>query len=156
VRKLIAIFMTVAFVAVGVADAQNKVDQGRPGNQGAWTVALVAGAPPAPGAASIVQTTPQICLTPKHNITSVGLAAGNTPAAQLAARRFITFTNSPENAGSPKVKCRIDGVAPVMGNTNVGDVLTLGSSITYAIGTATVPQCISDTAATAVISFECS
>ncbi len=153
-RKLIAIVTAVMLASgPGVALAQQRCDQGFPGTFGAWSVTLTN--PAAGGVTATVSTTPTTCTTPTHKITSVGVTAVNTPSSQLASRRFVTLTNSPENSGSPKVKCRIDGVAPVMGNTNAGDVLTLGSSITYAVGAAVTPQCISDTASTAVISLEC-
>jgi len=143
----------VAFIAAsaGLAYADSRViaDQGKPGNQGPWPV-TVSG-----GAGGAVSVTPAVCGSPTHKITSVGVAAAVTPAAQLPSRRFITFCVSLENSGNPTVKCRIDGTNPVLGNTNVGDVLGVGDCITYPIPAGVTPKCIADAAATAFTSLEC-
>lgn len=133
-RFLPTVLGVILASAIAVGDV---VDQGRAGSQGPWKT----------GAGS--------CFSPTHSITSVGVASGACPASQLTGRRFIVFCNSPENTGTPKIKIVIDGSTPVMGKTNIGDVLAVGDCITYVIGSGTVPNCISDTAATALTSLEC-
>jgi len=150
-QAIAAILVMLFYSSIGWSQ-ETVCNQGTPGNRGSWLVSLTS------GSVSIgsVNTTPQLCGTPAEKITSVGVTAVSTPSSQLANRRVITLCNSPENPGSPKVKCRIDGVTPVMGNTNPGDVLTISSCITYPISASVTPSCISDTAATAVTSIECS
>lgn len=135
-----------------------KADQGRPGNQGAWPVAVTGSADG--GAYATVYTTPAKCAAGDggfsyHKTTSVGVASGATPSAQTAGRQYITLCNSLQNAGNPMVKCRIDGTTPVMAVANAGDVLGIGDCIVYPIATAITPLCIADTASTNVTSFEC-
>jgi hypothetical protein len=131
-------FLAAVMLVGGSASAQtSKVDQGGPGTQGPWL------------------QTPPVCLAMVHTVTAVGVAATNCPASQLTGRRFIILCNSAENAAAPKVKIRIDGTNPVMGVTNVGDVLAVGDCVTYYLRAATVPKCIADTASTAVTALEC-
>ncbi len=112
-------------------------DQGSPGKQGAWAI------------------TPGICFSPAHKVVSVGTTATACPATTLAGRRWIEICNSAENAGTPKVKVRIDGTTPVMGIANPGRVLSVGDCSVFAVSDATVINCISDTAATGVEILEC-
>lgn len=137
---LLAAVFTGAF-----ADAQSRViaDQGKPGTYGPWAVT-----------ATVVASSAS-CASPSNKVTSVGVASGNTPSAQLASRSAIMLCNSYENSGTPLVKCRIDGGTPAMGAATPGDVLYKGDCVIYAIGAAVVPKCISDTAATATTSTEC-
>ncbi len=102
-----------------------------------------------------LRTISGLCASRLHTSTVVGVAAGNTPAAQLAGRRYVTLCNSLQNTGTPLVKCRVDGTSPVMAVTNAGDVLGLGDCIQYDIAAGVVPSCISDAAGTNVTSFEC-
>lgn len=141
-----------ALLVVGVSWAQSSIraDQGLPGKYGPWPVSVTG---VIPGAS--VPVTPAQCVLSANKNTSVGVASTTTPAAQLAARRYIVFCNSLQNAGNPLVKCRTDGVAPVMAATNPGDVLGVGDCILYPITAATIPLCISDAAATNVTSWEC-
>lgn len=141
----IAIAIGLAFAVM--AWANQLVDQGKPGQFGPWPVTTAAD--------SGISVTQQQCGAMTNAITSVGVAAVNTPASQLSGRMFITLCNSLQNAGTPLVKCRTDGTAPVMAATNAGDVLGIGDCITYPISSSVVPSCISDTAATYVTSFEC-
>lgn len=103
-----------------------------------------------------VSTGGRICTTPRHADTTVGsVQALNCPTSQLANRRFITLCNSNENTGSPTVKIRIDGTAPMTGLGNPGDVLATGQCVSYNIGAATVAQCIASASGTHVTSLEC-
>ena len=85
-------------------------------------------------------------------VTSVGTNAVAVPATNAASRVSVLLCNSAENAGSPKVKCRNDGV-PVMGITAAGHVLAKGDCWSTSIASGI--QCISDTASTAVTTSEC-
>ncbi len=133
----------------GLAVAQNTItaNQGKPGSYGAWPVSFSSATP--------AYTTNAVCSSPTHKVTSVGVAAGNTPSSQLATRRFITLCVSTEETTNITVKCRADGTNPVIGETNPGDVLKVGDCVRYDIPASVVPLCISDTATTAVTSFEC-
>lgn len=95
------------------------------------------------------------CIAPVDKVTSVGVTAVACPTVQYASRRVVTICNSAENAGSPQIKVRIDGTAPVFGSGTPGTVLAKGACATFFIQTAIVPKCIADTAATAVSSIEC-
>ncbi len=133
-----------------VGYSQTVANQGKPGTQGPWPVTSTG----SDGGAVIIQ--PVRCTgTGAQKITTVGVAAGNTPSTQLATRVYLELCNSLQNSGNPIVKCRVDGTAPVAAAGNVGDVLGVGDCIRYDIGAATVPQCISDAAGTNVTSFEC-
>ncbi len=130
--------IAVLITSFSFAFAGTKVDQGAAGASNPWL------------------QTPPTCLSPTHTITSVGLTAAACPASQLAGRRFVILRSSPENTGTPLIKIRIDGTNPVMGNTNVGDVLRVTDApIIYYIGSGVTPKCISDTSSTALIGLEC-
>lgn len=92
------------------------------------------------------------CTTKTDTVTSVGVTAVATPAADQASRTSILLCNSSENTGAPLVKCRGDGTNPAMGNTTPGIVLNKGDCVVYNVASI---KCISDTAATAVSGFEC-
>lgn len=172
-KLLLTIFIVLVWVLWmmlgGNAHAQGQlVQQGAPGNYGPWKVTLVPGADGGGtggggggGAVTVsfdggtVQTTPQVCTTSSHKTTSVGTSAVSTPSTQLLNRRYVTLCSSPQNPGVPLVKCRVDGVAPVMASGNPGDVLAPGDCATYAIAATSVPACIADTASTNVLSYEC-
>lgn len=140
--------------AAGFALAQRMViDQGRPGREGAW---------PVTGNVSVsldggMTTTPAPCTTNAHKITVVtSSTAVSTPSSQLTGRRFIVLCNSLQNSGSPILKCRVDGVSPVIAAGNPGDVLGIGDCIQYAIPSSVVPHCISNSGAGInVTSYEC-
>lgn len=102
-----------------------------------------------------VSTGGRICTTPRHSDSTIGTGASNCPTSQLANRRFITLCNSNENTGSPTVKIRIDGTAPVTGLGNPGDVLSQGQCVSYNIGAGITPQCIASAAGTHVTGLEC-
>jgi hypothetical protein len=92
------------------------------------------------------------CNARAQTVTSVGTSAV-TISTTLASRWFTRVCNSVENTGVPVVKCRDDGVNPVLGVANAGEALNTGDCATYYT---TVPiRCIADTAATAVSQSEC-
>lgn len=145
-------------VLVGAAAwaTETTVNQGSPGTRGPWPVVIIGGGTADGGtSSSSVSTTPEICTGNANKNTSVGVAAGNTPATQLTSRRYLILCNSLQNSGNPSVKCRADGTAPVMAAGNAGDVMGIGDCILYPLAAVTVIQCISDTASTNVTSSEC-
>lgn len=154
--------LAFGLLVAAIASAQVAVNQGRPGTQGAWPVTGVGGSSTSTGVdGGVVQTTPAKCAQTAadggtlHKNTVVGATAANVPAAQTAARIWIEICNSLQNSGNPILKCRVDGVAPVAASTNPGDVLGIGDCAHYAIISSNVPQCISDTAGTNALSYEC-
>lgn len=151
--------LVLAAVAVGAPPGTPVVaHQGAPGKFGSWPVTVT-------GSVYVVTdggfgggssgSAYVACTTPTSKITSVGVTSGNTPSTQLTSRKSITLCNSLQNTGTPLVKCRFDGVAPVMTASNPGDVLGVGDCITYNLADTVVPQCIADAAATYVTSLEC-
>jgi len=111
----------------------------------------------ADGGSVAVTSTQATCNSPTHTTTSVGTSAVNCPGAQLAGRYSIVICNSLENpgAGSRVIKVRIDGVNPVIGAGNPGDVLGVGDCIPYFITSAIVPRCIASLANTQATGLEC-
>lgn len=102
-----------------------------------------------------VVNTGALCGSPTHSVVSVGTSAADVPGSQLSNRRFVVICVSNAETSAVIVKCRVDGTAPVSGESGVGDVIRNGDCVTYAIGSGTTPSCISDTASTAVTAFEC-
>jgi len=102
-------------------------------------------------------TTPRQCSNPVPSDTNIATAgtAVSVPATAASARRFITICNSPENTGTPKIKCREDGTAPVMGLGNAGDVLNVGDCVPYTVTDQQTVSCNTDTNATHALSLEC-
>jgi len=111
----------------------------------------------ADGGSVAVTSTQATCNSPTHTTTSVGTSAVNCPGAQLAGRYSIVICNSLENPGSGAriIKVRIDGVNPVIGAGNPGDVLGVGDCIPYFITSAIVPRCIASLANTQATGLEC-
>ncbi len=162
----------IIWLLIGVAWAQNRVisNQGKPGNEGAWPVSVVGVQPVIPaaiagpdGGAVIVQgsTYPSQCAQVArdggvlHKNTVVGTSAVPVPAVQTALRAYIEICNSLQNAGTPILKCRVDGTAPVMAVTNAGDTLGVGDCRVYPNASSVAPQCISDASGTNALSYEC-
>lgn len=89
------------------------------------------------------------------------ISCGTTPAAapisRTAGSSGLEVTNSPENAGSPKVKCLADpsdgGVG--FGATNPGLVRSPGESIYFALDPTHTVICVCDTPATGLTATEC-
>lgn len=157
-RRLLVLVGFAAIVTLGDdGAAQSKVDQGRPGNQGPWPVSVAGGTVTvlvtADGGTTYVA--PAQCSGMAHKVASIGVAAGNCPATQLANRRYVVLCNSLENVGTPTVKVRTDGTDPVTGVAAAGDVIGVGDCLQFDVSAATVPRCIATVAATAVHSYEC-
>lgn len=102
-----------------------------------------------------------VCANATQGLAAVGTTAVAVPTSALPGRKSLRVCVSLENAGSPKVKCAL-GSVPVMGfaatdaGTPIGDVLAPGDCFTYSVDTSTLVRCVSDTAGTGVITFECS
>ena len=129
-----SVLMLVTAAGVAVAQPQVSANQGAPGRQGAWPV-----------------TTP--CVTVVETVTSVGTTAVAVPTTAQSARKLILICNSSENTGSPVLKCRADGTAPVIGTAAAGQALAKGDCVSYS--TTVAVRCIADTAATAASASEC-
>lgn len=97
----------------------------------------------------------RVCTTTAQSVVSVGVTAVTVPAASLQGRRSLVVCNSAENVGSPKVKCLIGGTAPVMGAANPGQVITVDGCFPFGLASTETLKCISDTAGTAVTTYEC-
>lgn len=158
--------LVVSFLAALVAAAQSTmiVNQGAPGNQGPWKVTCTncsSGGSDAGTTVNITfdggfigQVTPIYCSTSSVNaVTSVGTSSTATPAATATARVSILVCNSLENTGVPLVKCRDDNTAVALGVGNPGEAINPGDCIMY--NSKVGVRCISNTAATAVSTFEC-
>ncbi len=146
--KTIPLIAAVVVLA-GAAIAETvTADQGKPGTKGPWPVTVTSGG-------GTVPTYPAVCTTRANKVTSVGVAAGNTPSTQLASRYYVQLCVSQEETANPLVKCRADGSDPAIGEATPGDTLRAGDCVMYAVAAGVVPRCISDTAATAVTSWEC-
>lgn len=96
-----------------------------------------------------------LCGTPRQTVTVVGLVAVPVPASPLANRWWIDVCSSIENVGSPVVKCRFDGVDPVIGAGSPGDALAKGDCVRYVPPLGTSVKCVADTGGTAVTALEC-
>lgn len=158
----------VCLMAVA-AFAQQKVDQGRPGNQGPWpvtctncssTVIIDGGLTSAVyfDGGYIGQTADYQCSNDsafKNNI--VGSTAVAMPIdGGLPGRLYVRVCNSLQNSGNPLVKCLFGpGLTPVMAVGNPGDVIGTGDCVTYPARSDAGVTCIADTATTYVPSFEC-
>lgn len=156
-RRTFITILVVALVGCSIAWAQSKVDQGKPGVQGPWPVAIVSGGG---GTTTLVADGgiaiyPLACRgTSPHGYTSVGTASTNVPAAAAAGRYYVRVCLSYEASGQPQLKCRTDGTPPAFGATP-GEVLAPGDCVTYALAAATNVACIATAASTPVSTFEC-
>lgn len=140
--------------------AQTKVDQGKPGTQGPWPVTCTncggggGGSGWTPDGGFIGQVTPVYCSAASVNAaTAVSTASVAVPAATTATRVSILVCNSLENTGLPLVKCRDDNTAVALGVANPGETINPGDCIMY--NSKVGVRCISNTASTAVTTFEC-
>lgn len=149
-KKTIAVILLTMLSMGGYALAQQLVDQGQPGTQGAWPVSI------AGSSSSVVSTQPRTCTASSaHKTTTVGGSSINVPAANTASRIYIVVCNSPQNASTAVVKCRSDNTAVVYASGNPGDVLQFGDCVTYSASDANTIRCIADAAGREVITYEC-
>lgn len=84
---------------------------------------------------------------------SVGTSVVSMPAT--AERVSIAITNSARNTGMPGLTCRCDGVAATSAVTSPGATLYPGDTVVCNVPPDAGVNCISDTAATNTVTFEC-
>jgi hypothetical protein len=151
-RRWVPFLVAVFFVgAIAWAQSTVKADQGRPGNQGPWSVQV------AFDGGFTGTTAPYACnIASPNKVTNVLAASLATPSSAQAGRKWISVCNSVQNAASRVVKCRADGTAPVFAAGNPGDVLGVGDCVTYTIPSTQNVLCISNSGAgTDVQTYEC-
>lgn len=154
-KKIFLVVTVLTFVAH--AQTTTVVNQGKPGTQGPWPVTFSF----APDGGGAIPVYSMICKQADndggtlHKLVTVSGTAVNVPTASATGRVYVEICNSLQNTGNPSVKCRADGVAPVMAAGNAGTVLGLGDCVQFAASPYNVVQCIADTANTNVTSYEC-
>ena len=156
-RRTLITVLFVALLGCSLAWAQSKVDQGKPGSQGPWPVAIISGG----GGTTTLVADGGIAVYPlactgasPHKYTSVGTVSTNVPSATAAGRYYVRLCLTYEASGQPQIKCRTDGVAPAFG-ASPGEVLSPGDCVTYTLGAATNVACIATAASTPVSTYEC-
>jgi len=101
-----------------------------------------------------VNVTVPYCTVSRSSAVSVGTSAVTVPAdGGLAGRWLVRVCNSVRNSGQPTVTCATGGATPDAGLLSDGEALQPGDCAVYTTGGAV--SCISDTAATAVSTWEC-
>lgn len=105
-------------------------------------------------------TSSPMCAAAVQSVVVVGVTAVAAPTTPLSGRKVVRVCVSLENVGSPKVKCAIDshpvmGFAVTDGGSPVGDVLQPGDCFAYPVDTTHSLKCVSDTAGTGVVTYEC-
>jgi hypothetical protein len=100
--------------------------------------------------AGVSVTVPSCTVSQDFN-TTVGTSSVTLSA--LAGRWMTRVCNSARNTGNPIITCTSDGTTPTIALTSVGETLEPGDCTVYTSGTAV--RCISDTASTAVTSWDC-
>jgi hypothetical protein len=98
-----------------------------------------------------VSVTVPSCSAVQDFNTTVGTSSVTLSA--LAGRWMTRVCNSARNTGNPIITCTSDGTTPTIALTSVGETLEPGDCAVYTSGTAV--RCISDTASTAVTSWDC-
>lgn len=88
---------------------------------------------------------------------SCGTTPAVVPTSRTAGSAGLEIVNSPENSGSPKVKCDVNptdgGVG--FGATNPGLVRSPGESLYLALDSTHTVVCVCDTPATGLTTTEC-
>lgn len=112
-----------------------------------------------PSGGSMAVSTP-VCTSAPQTVVVVGVTAVTVPSSPLAGRKSVRVCVSLENAGSPKVKCALDshpimGMVVTDGGSPIGDVMGPGDCYAYPIDTSHTLKCVSDTAGTGVLTWEC-
>jgi hypothetical protein len=98
-----------------------------------------------------VSVTVPVCSVTQDRNSTVGITALSLPV--LAGRWLTRVCNSARNTGNPIITCTSDGTTPTTALTSIGETLEPGDCAIYTTGAAV--QCISDTASTAVTSWDC-
>lgn len=108
-------------------------------------------------AVSITSDAASACNSLVVGVTSCGTTPAAVPATRASGATSLEITNSPENAGSPKVKCDINpadgGVG--FGATLPGLVRSPGESLYLPLDRTHTVVCVCDTPATGLTTTEC-
>jgi hypothetical protein len=157
IKYTAAAFLFAFVVSTSLALAQNKVDQGAPGKQGAWPVTTTNASFPSDGGlptgTSALATYPYPCSAVYQavyfmdaGIQTIGVAPG--------ARLYTIACNSRDNS-TGTIRCRADADAGVLVTTagSIGDALSPGDCISYTNPRGKPIRCIGAT--TYLMSFEC-
>jgi hypothetical protein len=120
--------------------------------QGRIVIAPTAAATLPDGGTAALSVTTFSCPSRSQTVTTVGTSPVALPTT-LAYRWMTRVCNSPENVGTPLVKCRDDDVNPTMGLANAGEVLEVGDCVSYYTNAAI--RCISNSASVSVTQAEC-
>lgn len=164
--RRITLWLALAFVFLvpaGVALAQQVVDQGQPGTQGAWPVSI-SGATVNLNVAFdggvIGQTFPAPC----SNLVMTNDAGYSTTPSRVPAnggtsgRIWIRICNDITNSSSTICRCSTGQFCPAAtGAGNVGDALATGDCVTYnqGYGDAGTPCCVCNGAGSFLPATEC-
>jgi hypothetical protein len=153
--KAICTMLCLAAFAVW---AQQKVDQGKPGNQGAWPVTFSSPTFPTdggvPSGGAPVAIYPYRCASTSP-VNKYACDGGVQTIGSASSRLYTVVTNSGDDlgAGSGFVKCRPDGTNPTLTAGSAGNGLTAGNSINYTNVSGAPIKCICSTGY--IGSFEC-
>lgn len=164
-RMLAVVAVLAVLAAVVLWAGPASADDSYPGSR-VTTQQVVGGRLPDGGAAPLSldssglartsASTPQ-CTSIVVRAVSCGTTPVTVPTSRTAGSAGLEVTNSPENAGSPKVKCLVDpadgGVA--FGATNAGLVRSPGESLYLALDSAHTVVCVCDTPGTGLLATEC-
>ena len=94
------------------------------------------------------------CTAVSEKVTTIGTTFARCPTSQLSGRNVTVVCNSAENTGSPLLKVRVDGNAPVMGASTGGTVLAIGQCASFMLADNAVPLCIASAPGTLATTIE--
>lgn len=165
-KATIWVVMAISVFAALSWAANAKVDQGMPGNQGAWPVTCVSGCSGTGGGSgsdsfdggvSIIFN--QQCSLVSNITTAVSGSSQIIPASLgMDNRAYIQICNSLQNGDGSLLKClplQADGGNPVFAIGNPGDMLAVGDCIRYDLPKSIAVNCISNGTNIQALSSEC-
>lgn len=160
-------------LAGSMAVAGEIVDQGAPGNQGAWPIKCISGCQStinvdggltvnATGTVTVdggyITAIDPACASPKDTFFIPSTVDGGVcPPTPLSGRRSIILCNAVRNStfGTPIITVTVDGTPPTPTINSPGQDLNVGDCITYNVPATTQTRCISDTADAGMKITEC-
>lgn len=153
------LWWAVPVALFGVAAVAQKVDQGRPGNQGPWPVACVSGCSGGSGGGGDAGTNVNIienqrCQVTAQTVVGATGTSAAVPTSSLSNRAYVQICNSVQNSDTAQAKCLTTGV-PVFAAGNAGDVLATGDCVTYNVSDAITVRCIANGSGVNLTTFEC-
>ena len=156
-KKQTLAFVVGFLLSGAVAVGATTVDQGAPGNQGAWPVRFVSPSFPTDGGTSTSYSTvsvyPYPCANSSPNkVTYQDGGVQNIPTTSASNRLYTIVCNSKDNS-SGNLRCRADGTSPTTTVGSIGDVLAVGDCIPYTNSSGFPVKCIGTNLY--VTSFEC-